>query len=69
MLVKDYNVSRRAYIRDAHDDELRRRGFVEMNGREMENIRRDKLKYGYDPYNTAPIWASWLKMAADLAFK
>jgi hypothetical protein len=65
MLTKDYNVSRRA----AYDYELRRRGFVEMSGREMENIRRAKLKYGYDPYNTAPIWASWLKMAADLAWK
>ncbi len=39
---------------------------VTMKARELENIRRSKLRYGYDPYNTAPVWATWLKTAKSL---
>jgi hypothetical protein len=36
---------------------------VTMKARELENIRRSKFRDGYDPYNTTPVWAAWLKVA------
>lgn len=36
---------------------------VTLRRAEVLNIMREPLKDGYDPYNTAPVWASWLKVA------
>jgi hypothetical protein len=39
---------------------------INMNARELNNIRRAKFRNGYDPYDTAPTWAKWLKTAKGL---
>jgi hypothetical protein len=39
---------------------------VTIKAPELDNIRRCKFKDGYDPYDTAPTWAKWLKTAKGL---
>lgn len=39
---------------------------ITIKAGELDNIRRSKFRDGYNPYDTAPTWASWCKTAKGL---
>ncbi len=47
---------------DQEIEQRRRNDYVLLTQYELEDLRRDPLKRGYDPYNTADLTPQWLRV-------